>query len=209
MPQIIIYIVIGYIFNKTFYFVALKQNSKDIEHILTASLVIGFVYYKIANIIPFHISNNVDNILIIISALITSYLFARILRSKYLIPFLDFLKIRDTGNVYYWDDLMDNNYPMKIRIDYDRFVYEGMLHNFESYSNEPHLVLASYIIKDEHGNILGDYTNDNTRTIVLDISKSNKVEIIYVSNSEVCNDLKCLCDANNILYNSNKDEQES
>lgn len=104
---------------------------------------------------------------------------------------------------------MDNNYPMKIRIDYDRFVYEGMLHNFESYSNEPHLVLASYIIKDGHGNILGDYTNDNTRIIVLDISKSNKVEIIYVSNSEVCNDLKCLCDANNILYNLNKDEQES
>ena len=96
----------GYVFNKTFHFVALKQNTEDVEHILTASLVVGFI------LIPIHISDKIDTICIVVSALILAYIFARIFRCKYLIYVLDFLKIRDTGNVYYWDDFMDYDYSM-------------------------------------------------------------------------------------------------
>ena len=53
----------GYVFNKTFHFVALKQNTEDVEHILTASLVVGFIYCKIASLIPIHISDKIDTIL--------------------------------------------------------------------------------------------------------------------------------------------------
>ena len=37
----------GYVFNKTFHFVALKQNTEDVEHILTASLVVGLFIAKL------------------------------------------------------------------------------------------------------------------------------------------------------------------
>lgn len=206
LPQIIIYIVIGYTFNKTYHLVALKQNSTDIDHILTSSLVIGVIYYKIVNLIPIHVSNDIDNIMIIISSLISAYLLARIFTSKYWISIFDLLKIRDTGNTYYWDDLMDNNYPMKIKVTYDNFLYEGMLHNFQSYSNEPHIVLASYIVKNEYGDILDDFTNNDTKLIVLDTAKANNVEIIYANKSEICKDLNNLCNSNATLYNIKEEE---
>ena len=114
-----------------------------------SSLVIGFIYCKIAAMIPITISYNVDNVCIVISALLFGYVFGRIIKNKKIIEILDFLQIRDTGNKYYWDDILDNQYPMKIKISYDDFIYEGMLHNYESYSNEPHIVLASYMIMDK------------------------------------------------------------
>ena len=103
LPQVIVYIVTGYVFSKTFHFVALKKNSNDIEHVLTLSLVIGYIYCKIASLIPIHISDEIDTLGIVISALIWGYLFARFVKNRYVIQILDFLKIRDTGNLYYWD----------------------------------------------------------------------------------------------------------
>ena len=197
LPQIIIYIVTGYVFMKTYHFVALKQNSDDIEHILTGSLVIGYIYYKIANMIPITISDEVDNALIVLSALCLGYLFAILFRQKKIILYiLDFLKIRDTGNIYLWDDLMDNKYPMKAFISYGDKIYEGMIHNFESYSNNPHIVLASYVIKDNQGNIIEDFSEDETKVIVLNTEDSQSVCLEYDYNSDECKDLSTLCENN-------------
>lgn len=116
------------------------------------------------------------------------------------------MQIRDTGNKYYWDDILDNQYPMKIKISYDDFIYEGMLHNYESYSNEPHIVLASYMIMDKKNNILCDFRNVDTKIIMLDTSKANKTEVIYSTHSEICKDIKHLCESNRILYSKNKEK---
>ena len=201
LPQVIVYIVTGYVFSKTFHFVALKKNSNDIEHVLTLSLVIGYIYCKIASLIPIHISDEIDTLGIVISALIWGYLFARFVKNRYVIQILDFLKIRDTGNLFYWDDLLDNEYPMKVKVLCDDVCYEGMLHNFENYSNEPHIVLASYVVKDKSNKVLHNFVNDNTKIIVLDTSKVAKLEIIYAKDSNMCKDLKDMCDSNNELYN--------
>ena len=75
-----------------------------------------------------------------------------------------------------------------------------MLHNFESYSNEPHIVLASYIVKDKSNEVLYNFANDNTKVVVLDTSKATQVEIVYTSKSNMCKDLKNMCDSNDELY---------
>lgn len=196
LPQIIIYIATGYVFSKTFNFVALKQNTSDVEHILTSSLVIGYIYCNIAYLIPISISYEIDTICIVFSALILGYMFAMILRSKKIIDILDFLKIRDTGNLYYWDDIMDNDYPMKVRVLFENTEYEGMLHNFESFSNTPHIVLASYIVKSLDGKIINDFSEDATKAIILNTLNAVNVEVFYYEDSDVCKDLKKLCDAN-------------
>ena len=72
---------------------ALKQNSSDVEHILTASLVVGYIINKIANLIPFSISYEIDIIGIVLSALILAYGLAMISRSGKIMKILDFLKI--------------------------------------------------------------------------------------------------------------------
>lgn len=90
---------------------------------------------------------------------------------------------------------------MKVKVLCDDVCYEGMLHNFESYSNEPHIVLASYVVKDKSNKVLHNFVNDNTKIIVLDTSKVAKLEIIYAKDSNMCKDLKDMCDSNNELYN--------
>lgn len=200
LPEIILYVVVGYIFIKTFHFVALKQNSTDIEHILISSLVVGYIYCKIAYLIPISISYEVDTALIVLSSLVIGYISGRIIRCKYTPQVLDFLKIRDTGNLYLWDDMMDNYNPMKVIISYDNIIYEGLLHNYESYSNEPHIALGAYIVKNKDGKIIGDFSNDNTRVIILDTSNATSIDIIYSECSEQCKDLQYLCDSNNEIF---------
>lgn len=197
------YIVTGYVFLQTFHFVTLKQNTTDIEHILISSLVVGYVYHIIANTIPFTTTKEIDNILIIISAIITAYVMASFLKTNYFTWFLDIFKIRDTGNLYLWDDLMDNKYPMRLMISYEEKIYEGMLHNYESYSNSPHVALAAYTIKNENGELETNYSNDMTKTIILDTSTAQNITIIYYKNSHMCIDLNNLCDFNreSRLYN--------
>lgn len=179
---------------------ALKQNSLNIEHILTSSVVIGFIYCNIMYLIPVSINHIIDNIFIILIAVVLGYIGGRGLNSKYAIVLLDKLKIRDTTNLYYWDDILDKNYPMKIQVSYDYRKYEGMLHNYESYSNEPHVVLASYIIKNENDKIIEDYSETSNRLIVLNTLDSNSVTILYDTRSDQCADIKKLCESNNVKY---------
>lgn len=197
LPQVILYIVTGYAFLIPFHFVALKQFSKDIEHILLLSIVVGYVYCNIAYLIPISFSDIIDNVLIVISALILGNVFARIWRNKSIsLRVFEWLKIRDTGNLYVWDDIMDDDYPMKAIIYYNNTVYEGLIHLYESYSKEPQIVLGSYVIKNKKGRIVQDFTNDDTRITILNISNAISVDIIYNKESKECTDIRKLCNYN-------------
>lgn len=193
MPQIIIFIITGYIFLKTLHFVSLKENSEDIEHILIGSLVTGYVYYKIMNLIPFSIGRDADNIGIVLSSVLSAYIIGQVLNSQFMIKICDFLKIRNTGKKFLWDDIMDNTQPMKIIAYYGKIKYEGYLHTFESYSNTPKIVLASYIVIYKN-KIIEDNSQNIEKIIILDSNKADKIEVIYDKYSNMCDDLKSLCD---------------
>lgn len=195
LPQIIIYVAVGFIFLKTFHFVALKQNSIDIDHVLTASLVVGFIYCQIAYLIPFSISYEIDHIGIIISSLCFGYLAGRLARSKVWLRILEFFKIYDSFNMYFWDDLMPEDCTMKVYVHMNEKSYEGMVHTYESYSNSPHLVLASFIVKDKNNNILEDFSEDFTKVIILDASHAESIYVEYGKKSRECDDIRRLCEA--------------
>lgn len=148
--------------------------------------------------IPVTFSVLVDNVLIILSSVVIAYIIAKIIVSKNITPILDKLGILDTGNIYMWDDLMDKNYPMKIRIVYHDMTYEGITHNIESYTNSPHIALCSYKIYNKKGKKVYDYSLDNTRVIIIDTAAAEKIEIIYDKNSLECKDIQSLC-----AYNKN------
>ena len=102
---------------------------------------------------------------------------------------MDWLKIRDTGNSYLWDDIMDNDYPMKVVVSYENIIYEGMLHNYESYSNEPHVVLGAYTIKNIDNDIIEDMSNSNDEIVILNTATAISVKIIYNKKSNECKDI--------------------
>lgn len=195
------YIIAGYSFLKTLHFVSLKENSENIEHILTSSLVIGFICYKIAGLIPYSCGEVYDCIGITCASIIIAYVIGLVLNSRFILSVYEFLKIRDSGRKYFWDDLMDKKYAMQICVHYNNYKYIGFLYNFESYSNSPHVVLVSYIVYKEN-NILEDNSKDNTKVIILDTNKADDIEIIYDDRSDICKYNKSFCDYRSIFNNN-------
>ena len=180
---------------KTYQFVALKQKSTDVEHALTASLVVGFVYYKVANLIPFSINEHVDNLGIILSSIIVAYILGRITLSPLTLKLFDFLKIRNTVNSYLWDDLMDIEYPIEAIITFEKESYRGYVHLFENYNNSPKVVLALYCVYDNNGETIEDFSEDATRVIILDTSAAKHVQIIYDKACNCSKDIRQFLDA--------------
>lgn len=187
------YIITGYAFLKTLHFVSLKEKSENIEHILTGSLVIGFVCYKIAELIPFSCGEVYDSIGITLASIFVAYIIGMILNSRFLLSIFEFLKIRDSGKKYFWDDLMDKSYAMEVCIYYNNYRYLGYLCNYESYSNSPHVVLVSYIVF-SGDDIIEDNSQDATKVIILDTTTANGVEIIYNKKSKMYNYNTSFCD---------------
>lgn len=190
------WIVSGFSFIKVYHFIALKQNESNAQNVFLSSLVSGYIICSIANQIPISINEYVDNVCIVLASVSLGFLAAKLVLSTKIKPVLEFLKILDTGNVYIWDDLMDKKYPMKVSVKVNGQMYVGMVHNIESYSNSPHITLASYIVYNENGNIIKDFSSDVTRVIILDTSLATEVEIIYNAKSDECEDIKLLVTGN-------------
>lgn len=190
------YIIVGYAFLNTLHTVTLKENSENIEHILTGSLVIGFICYKIASLIPYSCGKILDCIIITFSSILVAYWIGLFLNSRFLLKIYDVLKIRESGKKYLWDDIMDKDLSMKTNVYYDKLKYSGYLYNYESYSNSPHIVLASYIVFYENS-IKEDNSQDNTKIIILNTERADKVEIIYDKDSNICEDIGLFCNKQN------------
>lgn len=186
------YIVTGYSFLNTLHLVTLKENSEDIEHILTGSLVIGFICYKIASLIPHSCGEVFDCLGITLSSVLFAYLLGLFLNSRIILKAYNFLKIRESGKKYLWDDVMDTSLSMIVNVYYGSLKYNGYLFSYESYSNSPNVVLASYILT-SNDSIIEDNSQDKTKLIILDVGKSDKVEIIYKGESKICNDIGAFC----------------
>lgn len=187
------YIITGYSFLNTIHIVTLRENSEDIEHILTGSLVIGFICYKIANLIQFSCGEVLDCLGITLSSVVFAYLLGLFLNSRIILKIYNFLKIRESGKKYLWDDVMDTSLSMMVNVYYGNIKYNGYLFSYESYSNSPNVILASYIVTSEN-NIIEDNSQDKTKLIILDTEKSDKVEIIYKEKSKICNDIRAFCE---------------
>lgn len=197
LPQVILYIVTGYLIYSTYHFTRIKQiDDKNTEHILMSSLVIGYIYCELINLIPIYACQEIYILGMIICAVLLGYLLGKLIQNKYIVSILDFLKIRETGNDYYWNDLLDKSKSMKAKIIINNKIYEGMIHYIESKSNSPNIILSSYIVKNLNNVVIEDKRSDNNKVIILNTLKADSVEVIYDSDSYMCKDIQELCDVN-------------
>lgn len=190
------YIVVGYVFLKTIRLVTLQENAEDIEHILTTSLIIGFIYYKIASLIPISFGEVIDCIGISLSSLVIAYLIGQFFNTRLYVKICDVLKIRESGKKYLWDEIMDNVLPMKAVVYYKDLKYAGYLFSYESYSNSPNIILAAYTLSSSKKNI-EDNSHDKTKIIILNTEKADRVELIYDEHSKICNEIELFCNKEN------------
>lgn len=73
LPNIIFYIVLGYIFLRVFRIVRIIKNSDDYEHILVESLVFGFIIKNLFALIPFSFGYYIDIVGMSISSAVAGF----------------------------------------------------------------------------------------------------------------------------------------
>lgn len=187
MPEIILYIVVGFCFIKIYSFVYIYNDAKEngISDKLILYLVFGFLICQTCFAFPFSFGKYADNVCIVVFSIMFGYFAAKMMNSKCINRFLDIIKIRRTVNTYLWNDLMDLDFPMKAKVTINNNIYNGKIHLIEEFSNNPHIVLAEYSIN-------GNENMENNKIIVLDSSKASEIIIEYDKNSPMLDEISFL-----------------
>lgn len=196
LPNLISYLVIGFIFIRMYHYFLLIDNTINTEHILLESVAVGFILRSIMDpIISLIFKGRIQIVAEIVMVVIFAYLIKSVKNSDKFAIVLDKLKIRNTGNKYFWHDLLDYDFPMIAKVSYTNIQYSGYIHLYSSNTDSPHLALAAYISITSDGKICNK-TEASEEVIILDVSKANSVEIFYDERSSKCNEIKDLIETN-------------
>jgi len=184
LPQIIIYIVLGYSFIRTYKFVRIIEQSKEAESILTSSLVTGFALICLFKLVPSTGNKLIDNIAMIISSSALGYLAGLIVNSGAFGSMCRFFKIKQTPNSTIWRDIEDSHCGVFVRLEnYEtKTVFVGLYVLGEAYERFPIIQLSGYQ-KSVDNEIESDFKDQPQRTIVLDTSKFDEISVFYDTRS--------------------------
>lgn len=180
LPQILSYIVPGYIF-LTIYQWTRFRDGDSLKNIVLKSIVVSYVIKILLNILfkELHIAINDEIIFVgicIIIATISSILLSIIISSRRYNKILRILNISRTTNKNIWDDVYQNGTALKI-YQSDGTFYAGHLRFCEENQRGPLVVLSRYGLFDENNNILIDKTEDSSEEIMLNTKDFKKIEI--------------------------------
>ena len=114
LPDIVIYIVLGYICLHMYRITRIVKKSYDFEHILTESIVVGFIIKNVISLIPFTFGEYIDTIGMIISSAAIGFGVAKILETPIADKVINILKIKHTKFKYMWQNIDDPNYAIFI-----------------------------------------------------------------------------------------------
>lgn len=186
LPNIVIYIVLGYIFLRVFRTVRIVKNPDNYEHILTESLVLGFIIKSIAALIPFSFGYRLDIIGLSISSAIAGFLFAKLLSSKIMLDIIDKLQIKHTKFKYMWQNIEDPEFAVFVDITNPdtKSRYFGQLVMYEEFERSPIIQICKYMSWSGE-TLLYDFSEDPTRTVLIDTSKYTEIDIVYQKVSNV------------------------
>lgn len=180
LPDIIIYLIGGYLYITIYRFVSYKEKIDGVENILLSSLTVGFI---VKNILAKFGQNN-DLIYIAICG-ITAYLFALFSgwmnNSDKVNKLLQKLKINRTNNLNIWYDFlppMSKPIVLKLTDIDNKICYIGCCSNVEEGEHLPFIILSRYQKLKITGEVLTDYSNDSESCVILNTEKFSSVERI-------------------------------
>lgn len=181
LPNIIIYLVLGFVFIKVFRFVYIEESPNDSQHILTESLIYGFILRNIYSAFPISIGAYIDIIGMVLSTVIIAYLLAKFIYSKPFGKILTKLKIQQTPIKDFWIDITHSKERTYITVydkESDRII-NGRLARAETFNKRPLIQLSEYIIKNTRGDIISDMSLNTADTIAIDTSKYPEIMLSH------------------------------
>ena len=186
LPDIVIYIVLGYICLHMYRITRIVKKSDDFEHILTESIVVGFIIKNVISLIPFTFGEYIDTIGMIISSAAIGFGVAKFLETPIADNVINILKIKHTKFKYMWQNIDDPNYAIFIDATNPEthIRYFGQVVMYEEFERFPIIQICKYMAW-KNDEILFDYSDNPTQTVLIDTSKYTEIDIIYQKNSNV------------------------
>lgn len=182
IPEIISYVVYGYVFWVSYYWIAFKDN-KDFNNLLIKSIAMSYLLTTLYNLIvlKYHIvfSNEYYKVIsyFAISALL-GFAIGKILSHRWFNLLLHKLHIGRTTNENIWDDIIKPYTWLCIYMK-DGSSYLGQYRFGEPFKSEPIIMLTTYQKLDKDNDIVIDNSKDPNRCILINTKDFEKIEIIY------------------------------
>lgn len=185
LSDVILYLILGFIFIRTYRFVRVVKNSSDYQHIIAESLVVGFVLTTIYKCVPFSVGGYIDIVGMITTSFIFAFLLSKIIESKFIQKFLYKFGIRQTFNQNIWNDVIDKEAAIFVSVENrdTGVITDGKLVLYESFERHP-LIQLSHFVQIKDGEYINNFADNPERTILIDTSKYDNVYVTYYEKSE-------------------------
>lgn len=182
MPQVLSYIVYGYVFLTAYYWISFKDD-KDLKNLLTKSVAVSFILMSTYDTILERInysfaSETLKTVLFVLISSVLGFVIGAITSHRNFNLLLHKLHIGRTTNTNIWDDVIKSSTWVRAFMK-DNSSYLGQYRYGEPFKSEPIIVLATYQKLDADNDIVIDNHNDPNRVIMLNTKDFDKIEIIY------------------------------
>lgn len=181
LPDIIIYIVLGYLFCTTYTFARKQDTNSNYQYLFLKSITWGFVLKKIYDEFPSTGKYTIDIIGMAIASALLGGLIAMVIGSWVFEKFLNFLHVGRNPNKYIWNDLIHDKYAISVRVEDETThrIYEGDLVSVEELTEKPQILLSAYK-EFKNGVLIHNYSENYEQTVLIDTSKFSVIKLIYV-----------------------------
>lgn len=182
IPEIISYIVYGYVFLVAYYWISFKDN-KDFNNLLIKSIAVSYLLTTIYDLIVLKynivFSNNYYKVItyFIISA-ISGLIIGRIISHRWFNLLLHKLHIGRTTNENIWDDVIKPYVWVRVFMK-DGSSYLGQYRYGEPFKSEPIIALINWQKLDKDVDIVIDNSQNPNELILLNTKNFEKIEITY------------------------------
>ncbi len=184
IPEIISYVVYGYIFLVAYYWVTFKDN-KDFNNLLIKSIAASYLLTSSFNIIvtKFKITFIDDSYRVIsyfVASAILGFIVGKLISHRWFNSLLHILHIGRTTNENIWDDIIKPYTWVRVFMK-DGTSYLGQYRYGEPFKSEPIIVLATYQKLSQDAEIVIDNSQNKNELIMLNTKDFDRIEITYTT----------------------------
>ncbi len=179
------YFVPGYIYLACFYFSSAIKNKDGIETVLLKSVTLSYIIFTICDYLAnctFNILHGMEIVLSIVVSCLFGLLFGRLRKTNFVLKPIYFMFKRHTSDNNYlnlWEESIANKeiVCLKVRLKDESLIYLGQLSQVISPFENTAIELKFYQCKDDKGNVISDFSYDDSQSIVIDCSSIKQSQI--------------------------------
>lgn len=185
IPEILNYIVYGYVFLSSYYWITFKDNT-DFTNFLTKSIATSYILKTTYDIVLEKLNKGfsddlIKTILYLTVSAILGFIIGKIVIHRWFNTLLYKLHVGRTTNLNIWSDVIKPYTWLRIFMK-DGSSYLGQYRYGEPFKSEPIVVLATYQKLDKDTDIVIDHSQDKNDLIMLNTKDFDRIEITYDEN---------------------------